>query len=61
VARADLEEYLRLLDALDALDRAGRFESPEADALRDRGEPVWYRLTEAERDEVRRHAGAGGK
>lgn len=49
---ASVTEYARMLAELEALNQAGKEDSPEADALCDRMDLVWYAMTTEQQDEA---------
>ena len=48
-------KYLNLLNKLKDLISAGPDDSPEADALRDEMDPLWFQLSESERAEINKN------
>ncbi len=56
-----LDEAKRQFDLLDALIVAGKGESDEADAIRDRMDDEWYRMTEGDRQALRDYSVATAK
>lgn len=50
------QEYQRLWDELDALWDDGQGESPQADALRSKMNPLWYAMTTTDLEEFKTHA-----
>lgn len=53
---AVLEEYKALLERLHALIQRGADEGQEGEDIRDGMDPLWYRMTDAEREEVGRYS-----
>jgi hypothetical protein len=48
-------KYVSLLNRLKDLISTGPDDSPEADALRDEMDPLWFQLSESERAEINKH------
>jgi hypothetical protein len=61
MTNTDYESMLESMRELERLDREGKIDSPEADAVRDRSDPIWLRLTEEEKERLRRHFVEGGE
>lgn len=56
---ASVTEYARMLAELEALNDADKEDSPEADALCDRMDLVWYAMTAEQQDEASGRTTAG--
>lgn len=52
---AAYHKYVSLLNKLKDLISTGPDDSPEADALRDEMDPLWFQLSDSERAEINRH------
>ncbi len=52
---AAYHKYVNLLNKLKDLISTGPDDSPEADALRDEMDPLWFKLSESERSEINKH------
>ncbi len=48
-------QYVSLVNKLKDLISTGSDDSPEADALRDEMDPLWFQLSESERGEINKN------